>query len=77
MSNQTALNYNQNDIDLTRYLLVLIKDYKTLIFFGIIALLINFIVQLNLVKIYSAELEVKENDTIKFLLSPFDIESVK
>ncbi len=76
MSNQTALNYNQNDIDLTRYLLVLIKEYKTLIFFGIIALLINFIVQLNLVKIYSAELEVKENDTIKFLLSPKAFEAL-
>ena len=70
MSNQIALNYNQNDIDLTRYLLILIKEYKTLIFFGIASLIINFIVQYNLVKIYSAELEVKENDTIKFLLSP-------
>ena len=76
MTNQTALNYNQNDIDLTRYLLVLIKEYKTLISFGIISLLINFIVQLNLVKIYSAELEVKENDTIKFLLSPKAFEAL-
>ena len=70
MSNQIALNYNQNDIDLTRYLLILIKEYKTIILFGIASLIINFIVQYNLVKIYSAELEVKENDTIKFLLSP-------
>ena len=67
MSNQIDFSYSRDDIDITKYLILLIRNYRIIILFILISIICNLILNSYKTKSFSTELEIRENNNINFI----------
>ncbi len=77
MSNQIDFSYSRDDIDITKYLILLIRNYRIIILFILISIICNLILNSYKTKSFSTELEIRENNNINFIFSPQTIQTLE